>query len=307
MEIVPGLVSCATENRSTVGTVVQTTLTDRINNRAELESVLATDLAMHLTWCINLGNKQGVVPPKAHEFWNHVSNEIYKACSKRIESLAPRHSVICNEVFQRRTVELVDLIKWHGTEGFFRTEASVMFPHFWPLSPAQLLLGFAALSSSTSTNAADARWETAQLAEAARILPTQPQPWLAVRRELTSGVQMWMFGPAEKEGKRPNRKFQAGAEVIFGAFLVAATLFEVTPDWERTRLLQSMKTTRVPLFASLGPLLLARVGQGQPAVVGRAIGDAGLNAVQEDLLRKWISRQLSFSAPQSSNDDETER
>lgn len=303
MEIVPSLVSCATENRSTVGTVLQATLIDRINSCGELESVLATDLAMHLIWCINLGNKQGVVPPEVHKFWIDISNEIYKACSKRIESLAPRHSVICNEAFQRQKVELVDPVKWHGTQCFFRSDHSVMFPQFWPLSPAQLLLGLAAFFSSQVTNPAGSPWETAQLIEAGRILPSQPRPWLATREQGVAGFPSWAFEQTKEERKRAECRIQAGPEVVFGAFLVAATLFEATGEWDKNRLYEQLRTTRVPLFVTLRPLLLARVGQASSGVAERAIGHAGLDAAQEDLLRKWISGKLSISAPQSADDD----
>lgn len=140
MEIFPALQPCAVENRPIVAGTLEEILTDRINNGEEPESALAIDLAMHLMWFFHLGRKGQEVPSEISDFWRKVSDAIYAHCSERVELLSPRYLAVCNGVFNRRRIGIIELQKWHGTEAVFLPWESLVFPHFWSLSPASTLL-----------------------------------------------------------------------------------------------------------------------------------------------------------------------
>jgi len=306
LEIFPALVLCAAENRSTVSNVVQAALINRINNGEERESVLAVDLGMHLTWFIGWGNGRQMVPRDVRDFWHEVSNQIYQACSKRIESLARSHFLPCNEAFQRQRITAEELLKWHGTGEFYQGEPSAIFPRYWPLSPAQTLLHMATFSSSPSMDAPGQRWEVSQLRDIGRILSTYPTPWVVREHDRAIGFPSWVLELPKKERNRSKRRLALDPNAMFGAFLTAAPLFEAIDEWEIRRLAQTLRTTKVPLFVSLGPLLLARIGQAEPSAAGRAIKQAEFSTTQRDLIERWIRKQLSFVHVQSVDDNEKE-
>lgn len=305
MEIFPGLVSCAIENRPIVAGTLQEILTDRINNGQERESTLAIDLAMHLMWFFHLGRKGQEIPSEVSDFWRKVSDAIYAACSERLQLLSPRYLLVCNEVFNRRRIGILEMKKWHGIEAIFRPLQSLVFPHFWSWSPASTLL-FVALSSPLGESEGEV-WEVLQLRELARTLLDCRTPWIQRGVEKRLAFPTWVLQASEEKRKHVKRKRALDTETMFGAFLVSATPLEATEDSEMLRLVQALRETQVPMFIDLAPLLLARVEQADPSVISRAIDRVEFDAAQRAFIEKWIRRELSIVGPEPSEGRETAR
>jgi hypothetical protein len=301
LEIFPGLLSCAAENRLIVAGTIQTILTDRINNGKERESILAIDIAMHLMWFFHLGRKGQAVPSDISAFWSNVTETIYADCSQRVASLSPRNLQVCIEVFNRGKIGITELRKWHGTEAIFFPALSLAFPQFWSASPASTLLTIVSLSSP-SVHAEFPRWEL-QVKELARTLPHCPTPWFRRAAEKYIAFPIWALEVSKEKPKQTKRKRVLDAETMFGAFLVSAALMETTRESDMARLVHALRETQLPLFVGLAPLLLARVGQADPSLVARAIERAEFDTAQRAFITRWVSKELSLVGVAAGDDN----
>lgn len=291
-EIIGDLLNAARENRTTIESSIEDLLVKRINNGNELESILALEIGLHLSY--SLFSKQGERIPQddIQRFSERIEDRIFDLCEDKINILCPKYFQSCHDFFLRKKINLANIMMWHGIDVIFRERTYVMFPNTRTYSIAAILIN-ALMRPSYYEGKKISRYfpyHLEYIREISHILFPSPLPWI---RSGHIQSTFWIFHTFETLN-RDEIQFKLmilDSDILFGVFAIFAVSLENAKQ-ENKEIITRIKSDQSFFFDF--SWILERFEQVDMDMVQTEMNNFGFKPEQKAFIWRWIRREFDL-------------
>jgi hypothetical protein len=299
-EIILGyLLNCATENRKTVHDTLVAIFIERINKGDEMEARIIIEVMTNIESIFILSNKERVYSPEILKSYIDIRKHIFKECSDKINLLCAKYWDVCKRVALEGGVPIDDFLNLHGIQKLFEGGSTIAFsPGMRCTSYAEsmlyVVLGYRMFPESEITEK-----HLYDLSKIGTILINTPTPWIEVsighKNQFDMIIKTNTFRPKRKTRMLPDN-FINDPNVLFGAFALTGIALEMNGGIDdEMKSIKLILSSHMAFTDYINTILRARIKEIDPINVIEELSKLNFTKEQQDLILKWIQREVTFS------------
>ena len=297
-EILASLQNSGVENRATVLSSLESLILDKTATGNEYEANAALEVVISLsnTFLFHTQSSRNFQQMES-EVWTNLFNRLLAACSIRLKELSINHFQLCYTALSEDQVTIEELMKWHGPEALFQDRRYIMIPIRMTSLAEQYLSQLYGYLHRSLDQDEDLEYTCRNVSKIGHIALSVPLPWVRIGEPELSPFFGFLF---ENYRDKPHGQEEApslNAEVLFGAFVLLATLLELETKQSvdtSAYLLERLKDRKALLFGGLRRILISRFESPNSQNVETELAECGFTTKQQTLTKQWVQGEVDF-------------
>ena len=298
---VQDLINCSIENRTIVSSTLLELITESINSKNEKISWLAEEFCDGLSFPMASFRREKLMEDH-RDFWEKTRNNLYKACSYRIEERMGNRIESCYTAYHFDKTSLDDLTKMHGLEALFQTRKNIIF-NIERYSLVESILVSVIRLEYWELKKEDIQRILKDLKKlSSKFIATKP-PWI-IRDNVSKIPNRWTYfirAPLKQEKKTDIKNIKIDNDMIFTIFCIISSFLELEEDVSqlKRRLFVFAKHFKHDVFPfePLKLCILAGFKKTNDKVYLDAFKSIGFSQLQKNFILGWIKKDYFLVKP----------
>lgn len=293
-ELIGALLFAAPECRPTVSDSLQSEIVNHAKNVCDKTALRAIDLG--LTFHISFHRVE-----RDYEYWIPVKERILEQVDGRLQNLAPHNFLAFMHCFHQLNMPVEQLFEWYTPDHLLIETRHIVFKNMstWSIAEGILALPLFFDVPVEQRISEQLKIIIKAASEIGKILLNKPLPCFSysagenvLRQVPVEALLGRSFAGRSESIEVPRVTASISSDAIIGACFLWAAIAEVIEEQEK--LASRMKKSPSPVIKAISNVIEARMNTIDPDEALRSLKgfDPPQNALE--LMRRWITRQISF-------------